>query len=681
MIHQTEMSECGLACIAMICGHYGKHIDLLELRHRFNVSSRGSTLTNIIDITRQLDLTSRAFSLDLEDIQALTTPCMLHWEFNHFVVLVSIGDKNVVIHDPARGRRKISYAELSTSFTGVALEVFPTSEFSKKVKSSSFSLSRLTAGAHGLKKALAKIFCLSVVIETISLVVPIGTQLVMDHAIPANDSGLLSLICTGLLIFIILRAVVSMLRAWSSLVMETLISVQWQSGLFNHLLKLPLSFFERRSLGDIQSRFASLETLRETFTSSIVGAIMDAVMVVSVLMMMILYGGWLTWVVISFTAIYISLRLFTYTYYRQLSEESLVRKSRANSYFMETLYGIATIKMQRLTFKRSSNWLDLEIDAVNTGIKLRKMELLFGGINSLIAACDQVVILWLGTKLVMDNNMTLGMFVAFGSFRSQFAERVSSLTGYVLKLFMMNLHNERIADIAVSKKEEVKPEIMYSRDMKPIGLSTHELSYSYDEQSHPIIYNLNITVSPGESVAIVGPSGVGKSTLMKILCGLFPPKSGRVEVNNIDITQLGVNNYQKMIGCVMQDDKLFSGSIRENICGFDNTVDEGWMHSCAKASFIHDIIMQMPMGYETVLGELGEGLSGGQKQRLFIARAIYKKPAILFLDEATSALDKESEAAVNLAIKNLNITRIIIAHRESTIASVDRLIHLNKPNN
>lgn len=678
LVHQTEASECGLACIAMICGHYGKHIDLLELRHRFNLSSRGSTLSNIIEITRQLDLTSRAFTLELEDLQALTTPCLLHWEFNHFVVLVSIGDRNVVIHDPARGRRKISFAELSTSFTGVALEVFPTSSFIKKVKSSSFSLSRLTSGVYGFKKALGKIFCLSIIIETISLVMPIGTQLVMDHAIPANDSGLLSLICSGLLIFILLRAVISMLRAWSSLVMETLISIQWQSGLFSHLLKLPLSFFEKRSLGDIQSRFSSLETLRETFTSSIVGAIMDAIMVLGVLIMMTLYGGWLTWIVISFTAIYIYLRVFTYTYYRQLSEESLVRKARASSFFMETLYGIATIKMQRLASKRSSRWLDLEVDAINTGIQLRKMELLFEGINALIAACDQIVILWLGTKLVMDNNMTLGMFVAFGAFRSQFTERVSSLTGHILQLFMMKLHNERIADIAVSSKEETKPETFSSTEMKPLSLSTYELSYSYDDQSPPVIYNLNISVKPGESIAIVGPSGVGKSTLMKVLCGLFTPMSGRIEVDNIDITRLGVNNYQKMIACVMQDDKLFSGSIRDNICGFENIIDEDWMQSCAQASSIHDIIMQMPMGYETILGELGEGLSGGQKQRLFIARAIYKKPSILFLDEATSALDKESEAAVNMAIKNLNITRIIIAHRESTIASVDRLINLGE---
>ncbi|CAI2531836.1 RTX-I toxin determinant B [Serratia ficaria] len=468
-----------------------------------------------------------------------------------------------------------------------------------------------------------------------------------------------------------------MVRAWSSLVMGILINVQWQSGLFNHLMRLPLTYFERRKLGDIQSRFGSLDTLRNTFTTSVVGAIMDSIMVIGVLVMMVLYGGWLTWVVIGFTALYVLLRLLTYSYYRQLSEESLVRSARASSYFMETLYGIATIKMQSMTDRRSAHWLNLEIDTINTGIRVTKMDMLFGGINTFVAACDQVAILWLGTSLVIDNQMTIGMFVAFGAFRGQFSDRIGSLTAFLLQLRMMSLHNERIADIALQPRENRKPDIPYEARLQPIALTASALSYRYDNQSSAIFSDLNIAISPGESVAIVGPSGCGKTTLMKVLCGLFMPDSGRVEVNGIDIQQLGINNYHKMIACVMQDDKLFSGSIRENICGFAEEVDDAWMQECARASYLHEVIMCMPMGYETLIGELGEGLSGGQKQRLFIARAIYRKPGVLFMDEATSALDKESEAIVNQAIKELSITRVIIAHRETTISSADRVIFLN----
>lgn len=294
MVHQTESSECGLACLAMICGHYGKNVDLIALRQQFNLSARGTTLSGLTGIAEQLGLASRPLSLDIDELGALKMPCILHWEFNHFVVLVSIKRNRVVLHDPAQGHWTLSLAEVSGSFTGVALEAWPGTAFEAHTVRNRLSLSTLMGSVHGLKGTLGKIFCLSLVIETINLVMPVGTQLVMDHAIPAGDRGLLTLICVGLLFFILLRAAVSMVRAWSSLIMTTLINVQWQSGLFNHLLRLPLGYFERRKLGDIQSRFGSLDALRSTFTASIVGAIMDSIMVIGVLVMMILYGGWLT---------------------------------------------------------------------------------------------------------------------------------------------------------------------------------------------------------------------------------------------------------------------------------------------------------------------------------------------------------------------------------------------------
>ena len=676
VIHQTETAECGLACLAMICGHFGKNIDLISLRRKFNLSARGANLAGINGIAEQLGMVTRALSLELDELGALKMPCILHWDFSHFVVLVSVKRNRYVLHDPARGRRYLGREEMSRYFTGIALEVWPGSEFQAETQQTRISLRSLINSIYGIKRTLAKIFCLSVVIEAINLVMPVGTQLVMDHAIPAGDRGLLTLISAGLMFFILLRAAVSMLRAWSSLVMSTLINVQWQSGLFDHLLRLPLAFFERRKLGDIQSRFDSLDTLRATFTTSVIGLIMDSIMVVGVFVMMLLYGGYLTWIVLCFTTIYIFIRLVTYGNYRQISEECLVREARAASYFMETLYGIATVKIQGMVGIRGAHWLNMKIDAINSGIKLTRMDLLFGGINTFVTACDQVVILWLGAGLVIDNQMTIGMFVAFSSFRGQFSERVASLTSFLLQLRIMSLHNERIADIALHEKEEKKPEIEIVAHMGPISLETNGLSYRYDSQSAPIFSALSLSVAPGESVAITGASGAGKTTLMKVLCGLFEPDSGRVLINGIDIRQMGINNYHRMIACVMQDDRLFSGSIRENICGFAEEMDEEWMVECARASHIHDVIMNMPMGYETLIGELGEGLSGGQKQRIFIARALYRKPGILFMDEATSALDSESEHFVNVAIKNMNITRVIIAHRETTLKTVDRVISI-----
>lgn len=676
VIHQTESSECGIACLAMVFGHYGKSIDLFSLRQQFNISSRGATLYSIRTIAVQMGMTARALSLDLNELNVLRRPCILHWNFNHFVVLVSVKRNGFVLHDPARGRIIVSKAEASKCFTGIALELWPGSTFRRERVKKRLNLVTLINSIHGIKGALLKIFALSIVVEAIGLILPAGTQLVMDHALPAGDRGLLSMICISLMFFILLRATVSTSRAWISLIMGTLVNIQWQSGLFSHLLRLPLSYFERRKLGDIQSRFGSLNTLRTTFTTSMVGAIMDGIMVCGLLIMMLLYGKSLTWVVLGFTVVYIAIRLFTYTYYRQLSEEKLIMEARVSSYFMETLYGIAAVKMQGMTDRRHTHWFNLQTDAINTGIRVTKMDLFFGGLNIFISACEQTIILWLGISLVMDNEMTIGMFVAFGAYRMQFSDRISTLVGFLLQLRMMSLHNERISDIALNEQESVKPDIPVSEKITPVSLEVKSLTFRYDQQSMPVFSELNLTVSPGESVAIIGPSGSGKTTLMKVLCGLFKADSGQVLIDGNDIQQMGVNNYRKITGCVMQDDRLFSGTIRENICGFSENIDDEWMAECAKASFIHDTIMSMPMGYDTLTGELGEGLSGGQKQRLFIARALYRKPRILFMDEATSALDSKSENYVNSAIKSLNITRIIIAHRESTIKSVDRIFSL-----
>ncbi|ECU9651636.1 peptidase domain-containing ABC transporter [Salmonella enterica] len=676
VIHQTESSECGIACLAMVFGHYGKSIDLFSLRQQFNISSRGATLYSIRTIAVQMGMTARALSLDLNELNVLRRPCILHWNFNHFVVLVSVKRNGFVLHDPARGRIIVSKAEASKCFTGIALELWPGSTFRRERVKKRLNLVTLINSIHGIKGALLKIFALSIVVEAIGLILPAGTQLVMDHALPAGDRGLLSMICISLMFFILLRATVSTSRAWISLIMGTLVNIQWQSGLFSHLLRLPLSYFERRKLGDIQSRFGSLNTLRTTFTTSIVGAIMDGIMVCGLLIMMLLYGKSLTWVVLGFTVVYIAIRLFTYTYYRQLSEEQLIMEARVSSYFMETLYGIASVKMQGMTDRRHTHWFNLQTDAINTGIRVTKMDLFFGGLNIFISACEQTIILWLGISLVMDNEMTIGMFVAFGAYRMQFSDRISTLVGFLLQLRMMSLHNERISDIALNEQESVKPDIPVSEKITPVSLEVKSLTFRYDQQSMPVFSELNLTVSPGESVAIIGPSGSGKTTLMKVLCGLFKADSGQVLIDGNDIQQMGVNNYRKITGCVMQDDRLFSGTIRENICGFAENIDDEWMVECAKASFIHDTIISMPMGYDTLTGELGEGLSGGQKQRLFIARALYRKPRILFMDEATSALDSKSENYVNSAIKSLNITRIIIAHRESTIKSVDRVFSL-----
>jgi len=494
--------------------------------------------------------------------------------------------------------------------------------------------------------------------------------------IQAKDRGLLTVIGSGLLLFMLFKTFMGTLRGWVSLVMGTLIDVQWKNALFDHLIKLPLHFFEKRHLGDIQSRFSSLDAIRRLFTQDLIGGLMDIIMSVGVLVMMAMYGGWLTWVVVGFTVIYTCLRFATYGIYRRITEESIVKGAKASSHFMESLYGIGTIKALGLNGKRSSGWLNLNIDAANTGIRQTRFDMFFTGVNTFINAIDQVAVLWLGAVMVMDNTMTLGMFMAFNAYRGQFSDRASNLINLVMKTRMLGLHSERIADIIFTEPEQELPPRRLFPAGHPAPLELKNVTFQYDPQAKPLFSELNMTIDPGESVAIVGPSGKGKTTLMKIMCGLLPPTQGEVLVGGINVEKVGLNNYREGIACVLQEDKLFSGSIADNISGFNASPDRELVTACAIYSNIHAEIMQMSMGYETLIGELGTGLSGGQKQRLLIARALYRRPSILFMDEATSHLDLDNEAFINQSISSLNITRIIIAHRPSTINSANRVITL-----
>lgn len=677
LIIQTEASECGLASLAMICRYYGMNIDLFYLRQQFGFSTNGATLREVVRSAEHLNMQTRALSLDMDELSQLKLPCILHWDMNHFVVLVKIAGNQFFIHDPASGKKRLSSKQISQHFTGVALELWPATTFKPIEQRQQLNLWQMLKNVSGLKTTLSKIFCLSLLIEFISLLIPIGMQLVMDHVLHATDYDLLSVICIGLLFFILFRTFAGMLRSWTSLIMATLISLQWKAGLFSHLLRLPLVYFEKRKLGDIQSRFSSLDNVRTTLTSSIVGGIIDLIMLTGLLCMMILYGHWLIWAVLAFTCAYLILRLVTYPYYRQLSEELIIKNATVSSHFMETLYGIATVKALGLLPQRGNHWFNLNIDAANASIRQQKLDMLFGGTNALIGACSQVVILWLGATMIMNEQMTLGMFVAFNAYRGQFAERAANLINLALQLRILSLHSDRLADIVLTEPEQSKPMQLVLSENQQATLTVENLMFQYDSLSPPLFNKLNFVIHAGESVAIIGPSGIGKTTLLKIMAGLLVPSRGSVLLNGYDIYQLGLNNYRQYMACVLQEDKLFAGSIADNIASFEQHQDREWLIHCSTLVNLHNEIMRMPMGYETLLSELGGSLSGGQKQRLLIARAIYRRPILLFLDEATSHLDVDNEQIINTSIRALNITRIIVAHRQSTIASADRVIDLS----
>lgn len=676
LILQSEAGECGLACIAMIASWHGRQTSVLALRQNHGISLHGCTLDTLAQIARELGMASRAFYVELDELHKLSLPCILHWDFNHFVVLTRISGNKITLHDPASGLKVVKLEAFSKSFTGIAFELWPGMTFTRQTEQPKIKMLDLLRNISRLKSVLGKLFLLSLMVEFISLLLPVGTQLIMDHVIPENDRSLLSVICFGLAIMTLLQTGISLWRYWSVITLNVTTDLQWKDGLFRHMLRLPLAWFEKRKLGDIQSRYFSIDTLRETFFAEITGGMVSLLILCGSLALLFFYGGALSFVALGFTLVYILIRLMTWPVYRQLSEEQMIKEASASSYLTETLFSVGTIRSQGLADRRSRSMMNLNVDTANAAITLEKFDMTFSLIGTLIGACEYILILWLGVTRVMDNQMTLGAWIAFGTFRGIFSDRALAFTNTLLNLRMLSLHNERVSDIALSPTEHETPARQLYPTGQPLSLTAQSLTFRYDSYSAAIINELNLSVAAGESVAIVGPSGCGKSTLMKLLCGLTAPESGRVFVNGRDIHLAGVNNYRRAIATILQDDKLLSGSLRSNISGFSKEVDEAWLVECAKLSHIHDDISALPMGYDTLVGELGEGLSGGQKQRLFIARALYGRPGILFMDEATSHLDEQNERLINEAIAGLNITRVIIAHRASTIASAHRAISL-----
>lgn len=676
VILQSESSECGLACLAMVASWYGKTTNILSLRQQHGISLHGCTLDTLAQISAELEMASRALFVEPDELHKLSLPCILHWEFNHFVVLTRIKGDTITLHDPATGLKTLKRTEFSKSFTGVAFELWPKVAFTRQAKPQTMKTLDLLRNVSRVKSILSKLFLLSLMIEFISLLLPVGTQLIMDHVIPENDRSLLTVICLGLLLMTLLQTGISLWRHWAIIIINTTMDLQWKDGLFRHMVNLPLAWFEKRKLGDIQSRYFSIDTIRDTFMSEITGGIVSFLIVSGSLALLFFYGGALSFVALAFTLIYILMRLMTWPVYRQMSEEQLIKDASANSYLTETLFSIATIRSQGLAEKRCRNMMNLNVNTANSAIMLAKFDMTFNLIGTLIGTCEYILILWLGVGRVLDNQMTLGAWIAFGTFRALFSDRALAFTDTLLRLRMLALHNERVADIALSPAEPATPARKLFPQGKALGLTTEKLTFRYDKYAPAVINELDLSISAGESVAIVGPSGCGKSTLMKLLCGLTAPESGRIIVDGRDVHQAGINNYRCAIASILQDDKLLSGSLRSNISGFSREVDESWLIECAKLSNIHDDIAALPMGYDTLVGELGEGLSGGQKQRLFIARALYSRPGILFMDEATSHLDEENERLINQAVARLGMTRILVAHRPSTIASAHRVVKL-----
>lgn len=681
LILQTEAAECGLACMAMIAGSHGRAMDLAAMRRLFSASLKGMTLRDLVRLGAAMRLATRAVRLDLDDLRQLRLPCVLHWNHNHFVVLTKVGRKGVVVHDPAVGRRKIDYGEFSKSFTGVALEAWPTEGFQRKDERVRIRIGELVRRTRGIGRAALQVIAISLLLEVATIAMPIGFQLVLDEVVVAADYDLLTLIVLALGLCLVLQVASGLARAWITMLVGSSLSLQWKVSLFDHLMRLPLGYFEKRHVGDVVSRFGSLDAVQRTLTTSAITALLDGVMSIALVVMMWIYGGWLLAVALISVGIYSAIRFAAYLPFRRISEEAIVHAAQENSHFMESVRGIGSVKALNLEERRRGTWINHLVDRINADLRVQKFDAIFNAVSSGFFGLDRILLIFLGVRAILSGDISVGMFVAFLAYKDQFASRIDRFIDTGIQFLMLSLHGERIADIALADAEDSSDCAMIapvpSAVRKASALELRKVRFRYADSEPEIIPGVSLSIAAGECVGIAGPSGTGKTTLLKIMAGLAVPTEGQVLVDGVPLLSLGRATYRDRIGCVLQDDRLFAGSIAENIAAFGPSPDFDWIVQSARMAAIHDEIMATPMGYETLVGDMGSTLSGGQRQRVVLARALYRRPSILLLDEATSHLDSANEHSINAAVKQLPMTRIIIAHRQSTLAMTDRVLSLS----
>jgi ATP-binding cassette subfamily B protein RaxB len=676
VIHQTEAAECGLACLAMVASYHGHALDLNTLRRRYPVSLKGATLRALIQVASHLHLACRALRFEIEQLGRLRLPAIAHWDMSHFVVVKEVAKHRVVIHDPASGEKRLSMAEASKHLTGVALELTPSDEFAVKDETRQMPFGMLWGRQHGGAHALAQILSLSMVLAILTIAAPFYLQLALDEVVARGDLDLLTVLALGFALFTAITVASTAVRSYVVLILQNTLHFQIGARLFHHLVRLPLAYFEKRHIGDILSRFTSIEPIRNQLAESLITGVIDGVMAVASLVMIFFYSVELALVVLTAFVFYAVLRLALFRMLRLRSQAVIESKAKESSTFIETARAMQSLKVFNRESEREGQWLNRYAEVVNANVRLGRATITFKTLNDGIFGLENIVTIYLAARLAVDGAVTVGMIFAFISYKRQFLEKTALLIEKTIDFRLLGLHLERLADIALHPLEpgHDRP-LAYTR---PIGgrIELRRVHFRYAETEPFVLENISLTIKEGEFVTIMGPSGSGKTTLMKIMLGLLEPTEGEVLIDGLPLPAIGARAYREHVGAVMQEDQLLSGSIADNICFFDPNFDQERMIECASRAGVHNEIMAMPMSYNSLIGDMGSSLSGGQKQRVLLARALYRQPRILFLDEGTSQLDVENEKLINRSLRALCITRVSVAHRPEITTGADRILQI-----
>lgn len=674
-IRQSEAGECGLACLAMIASHYGSQLELGQLRRMFPLSSRGATFKALIGIADDLALTSRAVKSEVSAVQNLNLPAILHWDLNHFVVLrrVSSTRRGIIYHiaDPAAGEQKLAEADFSRHFTGIVLEVAPSAGFKPQDTRLQLRLNQLWSRMDGLWGALGRILLLSAVLQAAALTSPLFMQIAIDKVLPTGDRDLLFVLALGFAGVLLIQCVSTWLRNVLAITLSNSLALQMAVNLFRHTVHLPISWFEKRHLGDIVSRFGSLQPITDLLSRGLVGSIIDGVLMVGALLMMLFYSPVLVLVTSIAMLAYGAVKAFSFHFLKTQNVNLLSAQAMENSTFIESVRGIAPIKTFGQEANRQRVWLNRKTEYVNANIKMTYMTATFDVLSFFVLGLETLVFISVATNMALAGKISLGMIFAFQSYKLSFTGGVSRLIDQLISYRLLDVHLSRLADIALAKPEADDSEAGAPPLQTLPRIECRNVSFSYGRGLPFVLKDVNLVIEPGRTTAIVGVSGAGKTTLLKILAGLLEPTFGAILVDGVPLSDYGLRNYRRLLGVVTQDDMLFAGSLVENISFFDPDYDQAHVIDCATRAAIHNDIMAMPAKYETPVGDMGSNLSGGQKQRLLLARALYKFPKVLLLDEGTSHLDVGTEADVNAFIKSLSLSRVLVAHRQETIRLAD----------
>lgn len=679
-IQQVESAECALACLAMIADYFGYRVELSHLRASIGPSLKGSSLSQIMAMAKTLCLNTRPVKAEMSELSSLRLPCMLHWNDSHFVVLKKIRRRDFEIVDPANGLKAISRAEFSDHFTGVAIEFSPRAEFKKADLREKMDYRRLFGKIIGLKRGVAQLVLMTILLEICGLISPLFSKWMFDEVLPAQDVSLFWVLTSGFLLILVTRLVIQYGRTLAIIALATQFSTQWGTNLLDKLLSIPLPYFEKRRAADINSRFSSFHVIQKQLTTGLAEIAIDGMMTVLSLAALLILDKTLASIVILATVLYGVSRAITYKYISSLKEQSIVLASQQQAHMLETIQGIFAIRIANREYWRLLHWQNLFVDEINSGVKQQKCEARVSFVNNGLSGLKDVLTLAVAILMIISNNFTVGDLVAFGTYAAVFSNRTNSLIDRFVEIKLMRIHADRIADFALLGDEETPSfpnEGGFSKLAETPTIELKNVSFRYAEGEELVLENVSFKIEPGESIAIIGKSGVGKTTLLKILLGIYQPTEGEILIDGIPLKRFGIRRFREMVSSVMQHDTLFNGSIAENISFYDEQADFEKIKNSATMASIDIEIEKMQMRYQTRVGDQGAALSGGQRQRVLLARAFYKKPKLFLLDEATSHLDIGNEAFVNESIRAVNATRIFVAHRPDTIRSADRIIDLS----